>query len=252
MEPGGGSSERLESYEKRTSIPLLILALLVIPLLVTPAVAELSSEVEAGILIADWVIWTIFLGDYLVRLKLSPNRKSFFRTNKMDLLIILLPFLRPLRIMRSARSLRILRAARATTFLGRGLTAAGEVLTRHKLHYAIAVTVAVVISGALLVHSLEESNEQSNIQSLGDALWWAAATVTTVGFGDQFPTTTGGRAVGMALMIVGISLFGFLAGSLVSYFFDNREKEGEPTLNDVVERLERVEQLLLSKPGSND
>ncbi|MDQ3957202.1 MAG: potassium channel family protein [Actinomycetota bacterium] len=217
---------------------------MVVPLLVVPVIFELPDRAEAGILVADWIIWSVFFFDYTIRLYLAPERKAFVKTNRLDLLIIALPFLRPLRVVRSTRALRVLRAARATTFLGRAVTAFGEVLTRHKLHYAVATTVVVVVAGALLVHSFEQADPRSNIHSIADALWWAGATVTTVGFGDQFPTTAGGRAVGIGLMIVGISLFGFVAGSLVSYFFDNREKEGEPTLKDVIERLERVEILL--------
>ncbi len=241
----GGARQRgarfLDAYETRTAIPLLVLAVAALPLLILPAAADLSPRAERGVLVVDWVIWAIFLADYLVRLYLAPDRRRFVRSNKVDLLIVALPFLRPLRIVRSARGLRILRAARASTFLGRGIGAFGEIVTRHKLHYAVAATVGAAVSGALLAYAFEESSPGGSIDSVGDALWWAAATVTTVGFGDAFPTTTGGRAVGLALMIVGISLFGFVAGSLVSYFFDSREKEGEPTLKDVVERLERIE-----------
>jgi len=191
-----------------------------------------------------WVIWGIFVADYATRIALTSDRRKFVRTNKLDLLVILLPVLRALRVVRSARWLRILRAARTSTYLGRAFGATSEVLTRHKLHYVLALTTAVVFVGALLVHALERDAANGNIETFGDALWWAAATVTTAGFGDRFPTTPGGRAVAVALMIVGISLFGFVAGSLVSYFFDDRDKDGEATLKDVIERLDRVEHLL--------
>lgn len=237
----GRRTNLLEGYETRTAIPLLALAVVALPVLVVPAVADLSPGAETVLLALGWLIWGLFLGDYGIRLYLAPDRWRFVRTNKVDLLIVVLPFLRPLHVVRSARALRILRAARASTFLGRGIGAVGEVFTRHKLHYALTVTGALTVAGALLVYDFETSAPGGNIDSLGDALWWAAATVTTVGFGDHFPTTTGGRAVGIALMVVAISLFGFVAGSLVSYFFDSREKEGEPTLQDVVERLERIE-----------
>lgn len=238
------SEKRLLEFERQTAIPLLILSILIVPLLIIPIIFDLSPTSETIILVLDWVIWSIFLIEYVVRLLLAPKRSTFVKTNKLDLVVILLPFLRPLRVIRSARALRVLRAARAVTFLGRGLSAAGEILTRHKLHYAVAITGILVVGGAFLVEAFEEGAAGSNIEGIGDALWWAAATVTTVGFGDAFPTTTGGRAVGIVLMMVGISLFGFLAGSLVSYFFDSREKKGEPTLGDVIERLERLELLL--------
>jgi voltage-gated potassium channel len=238
-------SRRLNAYETRTTIPLLILAVAIIPLLVIPSIAELSPTTERALLVADWIIWGVFPIDYFIRLSLAPYRAQFIRNNKLDVVIIILPFLRPLRVVRSARSLRLLRAARTTTLLGRGLKAGSEILTRHKLHYAILTTLAVVIGAALLVHSLEATNPESNIRSLGDALWWAGATVTTVGFGDAFPTTPGGRAVGIILMVVGISLFGFVAGSLVSYFVhEDEEKSLDPQLVEITERLKRIEDKL--------
>jgi voltage-gated potassium channel len=204
---GGPRRTRLlDGYETRTAIPLLVLAVAALPLLVVPAVAELPRRVEGTLVAADWVIWGVFLADYLIRLYLATDRRRFVRSNKIDLLIVVLPFLRPLRVVRSTRALRILRAARATTFLGRGLGAFREIATRHNLHFAVAATAVLVLGGALLVYAFEGSSPDGNIRSIGDALWWAAATVTTVGFGDAFPTTTGGRAVGIGLMVVGISL----------------------------------------------
>jgi voltage-gated potassium channel len=159
--------------------------------------------------------------------------------------VIVLPFLRPLRVMRSARALRVLRAARVVAFVGRGFDAATDVFTRHKLHYALAVTVAVVFGAGLLVESFERGAPNANIGSLPDALWWAVTTVTTVGYGDRFPTTAAGRGVGVALMIVGIALFGFLAGSLASFFLERREEsEVDPKLSEIAERLERIERAL--------
>jgi voltage-gated potassium channel len=76
-------------------------------------------------------------------------------------------------------------------------------------------------------------------------LWWAATTVTTVGYGDRFPTTPAGRGVGVLLMSVGIAFFGFLAGSLASFFLERREEsEMDPKLAEIAERLDRIERSL--------
>jgi voltage-gated potassium channel len=236
---------RLQRFEIRTAIPLLVLSLAIIPLLIAPVIFELSKTAETMLLAADWTIWGVFVVEYGIRLYLAEAKSKFVRKNKLDLVVILLPFLRPLRVVRSARAMRVLRAARAATFLGRGLNAAREILTRHKLHYAIAFTAVVMLAAGVLVDSLESEVASGNIKSFGDAMWWAAGTVTTVGFGDKFPVTTAGRAVGAALMIMGISLFGFLAGSLVSYFLDDRDKgTTEPNLADIDSRLRRIETLL--------
>lgn len=167
------------------------------------------------------------------------------KQNKIDLLVVVIPFLRPLRVMRSARALRVLRAVRVMAFLGRGMDAGRDVLTRHHLNYALAVTMVAVVGAAFLVEAFERGATGANIQSLPDALWWAISTVTTVGYGDRFPTTPAGRGVAVALMLLGIALFGFLAGSLASYFVEGRSgAKDQPTLSDIAARLDRIERML--------
>ena len=237
-------AEALERFESQTAIPMLVLALLTIPLLVAPLMFELSETMLATFIALGWFIWAAFAVEYAVRLFLSPNRGKFIRSNLIDLVVIVLPFLRPLRVLQSARALRVLRAARAAAFVLRGLDAARDVLTRHKLHYALLVGGLSVVAAALMVDAFERGVEGSNIQGLPDALWWALVTVTTVGYGDRFPVTAGGRGVGVVLMIMGIGLFGLLAGSLASFFIQQEETEPDPQLNDIQERLERIERSL--------
>jgi voltage-gated potassium channel len=238
-------SEALERFERQTAIPMLVLSLAIIPLLLVPLIWDLPSGLDATFLALDWFIWAAFVVEYGIRLYLAPARWTFVKRHKLDLVVIVLPFLRPLRVVRSARALRVLRAARVVALIGRGFEAARDVLTRHKLHYALAVTLAVVVGAALLVESFERGAPEANIKSVPDALWWAVTTVTTVGYGDRFPITPAGRGVGVVLMIVGIALFGFLAGSLASFFLERREEsEVDPKLAEISERLERIEQAL--------
>ena len=166
-----------------------------------PLTFELSPTTETTIVAIDWTIWAVFAVEYGVRLYLAPRKWAFVKGNKIDLLVIVLPFLRPLRVVRSARALRLLRAARAAVLLGRALDAGRDVLTRHKLNYALLVTGAVVVAGAGLVGAFEQGAPESNIDSFGEALWWAVTTVTTVGYGDAFPTTPAGRGVAVVLML---------------------------------------------------
>jgi voltage-gated potassium channel len=78
--------------------------------------------------------------------------------------------------------------------------------------------VIVILVGAVLVRSVEEGVTEANIRSVGDALWWAVTTVTTVGYGDKYPTTGAGRLLASGLMLLGIGLFGVLTASLSSLF----------------------------------
>jgi voltage-gated potassium channel len=107
----------LERFERATELPLLILALAMIPLILVPLVVELDGTADAVVMAADWFIWAAFAFEYIVRLALTDQRARFVRREWPDLLIVVLPFLRPLRIMRSARALRLLRLARLAAVL---------------------------------------------------------------------------------------------------------------------------------------
>jgi voltage-gated potassium channel len=230
----------LERFERATELPLLILALAMIPLLLAPAVVDLSDTAEATVLALDWFIWAAFALEYVIRLALTEQRARFIRKQWPDLLIIVLPFLRPLRIMRSARALRLLRLARLAAILTVVTREGRRLLTRHKLHYALLATGAMVVGCALLVHAIEEG-QGGSIDSVGDALWWSITTVTTVGYGDTFPVTPAGRGVAAVLMATGIALFGVLTANLAALLVDQGASEPDEDGTSIAARLDRIE-----------
>lgn len=241
--------DSLERFERRTALPMLVLSLAIVPLLVVPLVFDLSLAAETALVAVDWMLWSAFAVEYVVRLVLAADRRSFVKTNKLDLVVVVLPFLRPLRVARSARALRLLHAARAATALGRALDAGRDVMTRHSLHYALLLTSGIVVAAAGLVQAVEHGAADANIETFGDALWWAVSTVTTVGYGDAFPITAAGRAIGVVLMVVGVSVFGLLAASLSSYFVERRQRARvDPRLDEIVARLRRMEEALAERP----
>jgi voltage-gated potassium channel len=233
----------LERFERASELPLLILALAMIPLLLAPAVVDLGDAAKATVLAIDWLIWAAFALEYVIRLALTDQRARFVRQQWPDLLIIVLPFLRPLRVMRSARALRFLRLARLTAILTVVTREGRRLLTRHKLHYALLATGVMVVGCALLVHAVEEGHGGS-IDSVGDALWWSITTVTTVGYGDTFPVTPAGRGVAAVLMATGIALFGVLTANLAALLVD--QGANEPDEDTIAARLDRIEAQLAS------
>ncbi len=104
--------EALGRFERAVELPLLLLALAMVPLLLVPLLFDLSPGMESLIVALDWFIWAAFAFEFTVRLVLTPRRMRFLRRAWPDLLIVVLPFLRPLRVVRSARALRLLRLAR--------------------------------------------------------------------------------------------------------------------------------------------
>jgi voltage-gated potassium channel len=225
---------------------MLVLSLAIIPLLIIPLVADLSPASERTLFALDWFLWAAFALEYGIRLYLAPSKGHFVRSNVIDLVVVVVPFLRPLRVMRSARMLRLLRAARVGAFLLRGIDAVKDVLTRHKLHYVLLVATVVTVGAGLIVAELERGTPDASIKSTSDGLWWAITTVTTVGYGDAIPQTAAGRGFAVLLMLVGVGLFGLLAASLASFLIerDLPEPEEVAAFREIIERLERIERRL--------
>jgi voltage-gated potassium channel len=254
--------EALDRFERATELPLLVLAIAMIPLLVLPLMVELPRGVVSAFTAADWFIWAAFAFDYLVRLALSSDRRRYVRREWPNLLIVVLPFLRPLRIVRSARALRILRLSRLTAVLGEVGQEGRRLLVRHNLHDALLVIVLVVL-GAASLGLLVEEGHGGPIQSFGDSLWWSVTTVTTVGYGDTFPTTPAGRGLAVFLMVAGITLFGLLTANIAAFFLERSTEEGASEalehddvvvarLDELLGRMAALETALAQASGTSD
>jgi hypothetical protein len=105
-----GSQEALDRFERQTALLRMVLALAIIPLLVLPLVFDLNPAVESTFFALDWFIWAAFVLEYGIRLSLAPGKRYFASHNIIDLLFVLIPFLRPFRIVRSVRGFSLLRA----------------------------------------------------------------------------------------------------------------------------------------------
>lgn len=141
--------------------------------------------------------------------------------------MVVLPALRPLRV------LRVFTAGQALMSRGGGLLRSTEAIV------AAAGTLVLIASLAML--DAERDVPGSQIQSFGDALWWALTTVTTVGYGDTYPVTATGRLVAVGLMLVGIALVGLVTGTVAAWFVAQTKRvEGEVEAN-LAARLERLE-----------
>lgn len=89
----------------------------------------------------------------------------------------------------------------------------------------LALVVALVVLGGALVNQFEHGVEGANIKDLGDAMWWAVVTIATVGYGDRFPVTTGGRLVGLFLMFFGVGVLSILTATIASFFVEKKLRE---------------------------
>ncbi|WP_392544836.1 potassium channel family protein [Oryzobacter telluris] len=223
------ASERQERWERASQTPLLALALAFLVAYAVPIIwPDLPDRVLASCEAVVVVVWVGFVVDLSVRLAVTDARVAFLRRNWLDVVTLLLPALRPLR------------AVLALSVIGRR----GRALVRGRVVAYVVGAVAVVgFVASLAVLDAERASPDANIRTLGDAAWWAMTTVTTVGYGDKFPTTTEGRVVAGALMVTGIALLGVVTASIASWFVEkvsevaaSEERTGE-RLGDLVEEV---------------
>ncbi len=231
--------EALNRFERATEVPLLVLALLMVPLLLAPLAFHLSAGQERVVFALDWLIWGIFAADLLIRTWLAPRKLSYLRQHWFDVLIVVLPFLRPLRLAWSARALRVLAAARVLAYLARASHVTRTILIRHGVQSSLAFLAAVLAVSVIAIYFAERSNG-GPIDSLDTAVWWAITTATTVGYGDTYPVTPLGRGIAVVLMIVGIGVFAVLTASVAAFLFESAEPSADPASDEVLEELRRL------------
>ncbi len=198
---------------------LFMLALCVIALvgIVVQNAFRLDPQIEIVLDYADCIICIAFAVDVIVSLWRAPNRLRYLATwGWLDLLssIPTLHVARWGRLARIARISRVLRGLRATRLLG-----AAVLRRRSQSTIAAAALLALILVVAASTAILHfETTREANIHTAEDAIWWAVATITTVGYGDRYPVTTEGRVVAALLMIAGVGLFGTFSAALAAWF----------------------------------
>jgi voltage-gated potassium channel len=240
------SKDRGEAFDRFSRLvdgPMMVLALVMIPLIIVPLIMDLSPGMDHALVAIDYLIWAAFTIEYVVKLWLAPDRWRFVKANIPDLVIVVVPMLRPLRILRGARLLRLLRLARLVAFAIEGLHEVRDVLRRRGLSWVLLIALALNLVAAALVLSFERDVPGSNIHSYPDALWWAVTTITTVGYGDRFPMSAAGRGVAVVLMVSGIALFGVITASIAAYFVEHKAEQDDVAgrLDRILERLDAIE-----------
>ncbi len=109
----------------------------------------------------------------------------------------------------------------------------------HKLNYVILVALSFTIVIGVLVTQIEQSAKFSNITNYHDGIWWAFATVASVGYGDYVPVTYMGRTLAVVLMFVGISLFSIITANIASFFVEEDEEKEFDLIAEKIDRLEK-------------
>jgi voltage-gated potassium channel len=238
---------RYEAFDRAVNPWMLGLSIAFLPVFLVammPAIPQTWRFVAESV---SWGMWSVFLVEFLVRLLLAPRRLHMVRTHLFDLLVLALPFLRALRGLRVLRSLaRAAFAVGGITVSGRMLESARRMAKNKGVPYVLGLVALAAVAGAIIVQNVESDSPERNIGTFGDAIWWAASTVTTVGYGDRFPTTTEGRLVAFGLMLLGLGLFSLVTARIAAFFVGDADEDTDSraALEEMKERLSRIEAML--------
>jgi voltage-gated potassium channel len=216
---------RLEDW---LETPLLILGFAWLALLIYELIWSLSPALE----LVGTVIWIIFILDFAVKFLLAPDKTDYLKSNWLTALALIVPALRVFRIfrvfrvLRAARAVRGVRLFRVLTSLNRGMKSLSASFGRRGFGYVVALSVIVTFAGAAGMLAFENEGE-GGIKTYGDALWWTAMMLTTIG-SEYFPRTAEGRVLCFVLALYGFAVFGYVTATLATYFV-GRDAENKDT-----------------------
>ncbi|MCE4604493.1 MAG: ion transporter [Aeropyrum sp.] len=229
--------------------PLVELAISYTALLsVIIVIVELTEAVDPSRLktlyIIDLLLVSVLWVDYIYRAVKSGSptryiRKTFYEIPALipaGLLAFIESQLAGLGFFRLVRLVRLMRIILILSRGSRFLSLAGDAAEKVKLYHLFGAVVMTVVYGALAVYIVESPNPSSAIKSFFDALWWAIVTATTVGYGDLVPSTPLGRAIGIVVMLTGISALTLMistVSSIFQRFISNGQSGGPCTASDL-------------------
>lgn len=219
----------LQRVEAWLETPMLVLAFVWLALLIVELIWGESPLFET----IGTAIWVIFILDFVVEFTLAPRKLDYLKNNWLTAISLVIPALRVFRLFRVFRLLRLarvgrgLRLLRVVSSLNRGMHALGESLTRRGFGYVISFTVLVTFAGAAGMYTFE-SGAEGGLNSYGEALWWTAMIMTTMG-SQYWPRTVEGRVLCFILALYAFAVFGYVTATLATYFVgrDAENDQGE-------------------------
>jgi voltage-gated potassium channel len=237
IRPRGVASDRLRErtlsrFENRIEPFMAALGVIWVALFVI----EMTRGLSPLLGMASTVIWILFIIDFGLRLALAPRRLAYLRRNWLTALSLVLPALRIARVgavarlFRASRGARGLRLVRAITSLNRGMGALGATMRKRGTGYVLLLTMAVLFAGAAGMYALEPRDATGGgFASYGDALWWTAMIITTLG-SAYWPRTPEGRILAVIISLYAIGVFGYVTATLASFFIERDASDAQAPL----------------------
>jgi voltage-gated potassium channel len=232
----------LRHLERLLDRPIMLMAFVWLALLITDFTVGLSPVLQY----ISYAIWVVFGLHFFLTFAIAPDKRIYMRHNWLVGLSLVLPAFGILRLFRALRLLQLTRAVRTVgllrliTSLNRSMAALRAALGRRGIGFVVLLTILVIFAGAagmLFFESpaaLREAGQDSagagaGIASYGEAVWWTAMLMTTIGT-DVWPRTAEGRVLAWLISVYALAVFGYLTGTIASYFVgvDRAHEEAGP------------------------
>lgn len=211
-DPARGETESSQRWSRIMYWPLAFAAAVFLLTYTVHVIGDVQGVWATVTSVTILAIWVMFIVDYLVTLRLSSPRRLWFRTHKFDLLLALVPPLRPVRLLD------------AFTKLASFTRTAGNSIRARLLIYGVGSALLLMWYISLLVLQAERHAPGASITSFGVAVWWAFCTVTTVGYGDYVPVTVPGRVAAVFLMAGGVVVVGLVVATISSFVVERASR----------------------------
>ena len=249
LRPPNPNNQRWELLHQINALvdkPMIVLSFAWLGLMILDFTAGLSPGLE----IASYIIWALFVLHFVLGITIAPSKTRYLRHNWLTALALLLPALRALRVVRLFRLLRAARAVRSVsllrllTSLNRGMRAIGTAMGRRGVGYIAALTAIVTLAGAAGMAQFENpaalreagysASEQAGagLANYGEALWWTAMMMTTMG-SEYWPRTVEGRILSWLLAVYAFAIFGYITAMIASFFVGRDAAAGHANPNVV-------------------
>ena len=235
----------LRGLELWLETPMIVLSFAWLALVLTELVWGGSRLLE----VFGTAIWIVFIAEFALRLTLAPDRLRFLKSNWLTVVALAVPAFRMFATFRLFRFARALRGVRLVSIVGtanRTMNALRRSFGRRGFGYVMALTVLVALLGAAGMLAFESASQvPGGFQSYGDALWWTAMILTTMG-SAFWPATGEGRLLCLLLSVYGFTVFGYITASFATLFIGQEARSGKNKVarNSELARIRRELALL--------
>ncbi|MDY9927527.1 potassium channel family protein [Methanosarcina sp.] len=234
------NEERVELLSQINSLfdfPLILLSIVWLILIILDFVYGLSPLLQT----ASTVIWGIFIADFFIELYIAPDKKVYLKGNWLIALSLFVPALRifslfrGFRVIKATSFIRSFNLVRVLSSFNRSIRTVRTAMKQRGLEYVLLLTALITSIGAAGMYSFE----RPGLSSYGDAFWWTAMIMTTIG-SDYWPKTVEGKALTFLLSVYAFAIFGYITAALASLLVG---KEKETSSKEITELRQEVQRL---------